>query len=344
MNTFLKYITGLCVLLTAAGCAIRVAPTGGTKDTQPPVMLNVSPDTFSTNFNSETIEFEFDEFYQLNDLTNRLVISPPMEKPPVPKIKGKRLILELQEPLKPNTTYNFNFGTAIADVNESNAMQDFRYVFSTGSFIDSLSINGAVYNAFTGAPEKDVTILLYKGTADSLPYKEKPAYFTKTNDGGNFLLNYMAPGKYKIFALKETNNNYLLDAEDEQIAFIDSLVDAAKYPNVQFKMFKPERRKQKLLKKEFTMPGKLVLTFNKPVKEFKLTHLHAPADTGFYVTEYNTNRDSLTVWIKNIKTDSLRLVLTDEVVIDTIKLNNIRAVKRMVRGQHPHAPILPLPC
>lgn len=322
----------MCLLLTAAGCAIRVAPTGGTKDTAAPVLLKASPDTFATNFNSNTIEFEFDEYYQLNDLTNRLVISPPMEKPPIPKIKGKRLILELQEPLKPNTTYNFNFGTAIVDVNEGNAMKDFRYVVSTGTYIDSLSASGTVNNAFTGAPEKDVTVLLYNTAGDSLPYKEKPAYFTKTNDGGSFVLNYLAPGKYKIFALKEANNNYLLDAEDEQIAFIDTLVDVSKYANVSFKLFKPERKKQKLLKKDFAMPGKLVLTFNKPVQNFKLRHLYTPADSVFYFTEYNKTRDSLTVWVKNIKTDSLRLVVSDDVVLDTLKFNNIRAVKRAARG------------
>lgn len=332
MNTFLKYSIALCLLLTAAGCAIRVAPTGGTKDTAAPVLLKASPDTFATNFNSNTIEFEFDEYYQLNDLTNRLVISPPMEKPPIPKIKGKRLILELQEPLKPNTTYNFNFGTAIVDVNEGNAMKDFRYVVSTGTYIDSLSASGTVNNAFTGAPEKDVTVLLYNTAGDSLPYKEKPAYFTKTNDGGSFVLNYLAPGKYKIFALKEANNNYLLDAEDEQIAFIDTLVDVSKYANVSFKLFKPERKKQKLLKKDFAMPGKLVLTFNKPVQNFKLRHLYTPADSAFYFTEYNKTRDSLTVWVKNIKTDSLRLVVSDDVVLDTLKFNNIRAVKRAARG------------
>jgi hypothetical protein len=337
INLF-KYTLGIIVLLTAAGCAIRVAPTGGAKDTKPPVLLKASPDTFSTNFSANTIEFEFDEYYQLNDLTNRLVISPPMEKAPIPKIKGKKLTLELQEPLKPNTTYNFNFGTAIADVNESNAMQDFRYVVSTGSYIDSLSATGTVNNAFTGAPEKDVTILLYGGTGDSLPYKEKPAYFAKTNDGGSYTLSYIAPGKYKIFAVKEANNNYLFDAEDEQVAFIDTLIDATKYPYVAFKLFKPERKKQKLLKKEFAMPGKLVLTFNKPVQNLKLSHLYSPADTGFYVTEYNKNRDSLTVWIKNIKTDSLRLVVFDDVAVDTLKLNNIRAIKKMGRGATPTKP------
>jgi hypothetical protein len=337
--SFSKYTLGIIMLLTAAGCAIRVAPTGGTKDDKPPVLLSASPDTFATNFNSNTIEFEFNEFFQLNDLSNRLVISPPMEKPPVPKIKGKKLVLELQEPLRPNTTYNFNFGSAIADVNENNAMRDFSYVFSTGSYIDSLSISGTVNNAFTGLPEKDVTILLYTNGGDSLPYKEKPAYFAKTNVGGSFMLNYIAPAKYKIFALKEKNNNYLLDAEDEEIAFIDTLVDASSPGIISFKLFKPERKKQKLLKKDFAMPGKLTLTFNKPLTNFKLRHLHNPADTAFYLTEYNKTRDSLTVWIKGITTDSLRLVVADGNPLDTLKFNNIRGTKRSsVRGANATKP------
>lgn len=333
MSKALKYGLLICVVLFAAACAIRVAPTGGPKDETPPKLVSASPDTFSTNFNSNTIEFEFDEYFQLNDLSGRLVVSPPLEKAPIPKIKGKKLILELQEPLKPNTTYNFNFGNAIADVNENKAMAGFNYIISTGGYIDSLRTSGVVTNAYTGLPEKDVTVLLYKGIDDSLPYKEKPAYFAKTIDGGTFTIDYIAPGKYKMFALKETNNNYLVDSDDELIAFTDSLIDVGQNKTAALKLFQPIKSKQKLIKGEFKLPGKLTLRFNRPVKKLKVQNFFNPADTAFYITEPNPKQDSLTLWLTNKLADTLKYIISDEgVALDTIAFNNIRAVRRSGRN------------
>ncbi len=332
MINFTRYTTFIFILLLAAGCAIRVAPTGGDKDTTPPKVLAAAPDTFATNFNSKTIEFEFDEYIQVNDLGGKLVVSPPLENTPEYKIKGKRLVLTLQEPLRPNTTYNFNFGAAIADVNEGTTMSNFNYVVSTGSFIDSLSVSGNVVNAFSLSAEKDVTVMLYTETGDSLPYKSKPAYFAKTDDGGGFTLNYIAPGKYKIFVLKETNNNYLYDSEDEQIAFVDSLVQSEKKPALSFRLFQAPKKKQKLAKNTYTAPGKLVLQFNKPVQNFKLKDLKDSANVNFYTTEYNTKRDSLIVWFTKKPADTLRLAIFDNgIAYDTLKIE-VKKTKRAVKG------------
>lgn len=325
----LKYSLLVCAVVFAAACAIRVAPTGGPKDEIPPKLVSASPDTFSTNFNSPTIEFEFDEYFQLNDLSGRLVVSPPLEKAPIAKIKGKKLLLELQEPLKPNTTYNFNFGNAIADVNENKAMNGFNYIISTGGYIDSLKTSGVVTNAYTGLAEKDVTVLLYKGNDDSLPYKEKPAYFTKTIDGGAFTIDYIAPGKYKMFALKETNNNYLVDNDEELIAFSDSLLDVSQNKTTTLKLFLPKKSKQKLLKKQFALPGKLTLRFNRPVTNLNVQNFFNPTDTAFYITETNPVNDSLTLWLTNKFADTLKYIVSDGgVVLDTFAFNNVRAVKR----------------
>lgn len=333
MINFTRYTICLFILLFAAGCAIRVAPTGGEKDTAPPKVLAAAPDTFATNFNSKTIEFEFDEYIQVNDLGGKLVVSPPLESTPEYKIKGKRLVLTLQEPLRPNTTYNFNFGAAIADVNEGTTMSNFNYVVSTGSFIDSLSIAGNVINAFTLGAEKDATVMLYTETGDSLPYKSKPAYFAKTDDSGGFKLSYIAPGKYKIFVLKETNNNYLYDSEDEQIAFIDTLIQSDKKPLLSFRLFQAPKKKQKLVKNTYSAPGKLVLQFNKPVQNFKLKDLKDSANVNFYVTEYNTKRDSLIVWFTKKSSDTLRLAVFDNgIAYDTLKIDARKKTKGAARS------------
>lgn len=327
----ITYSLLLAGMLFIAACAIRVPPTGGPEDRTPPKLLAALPDTFTTNFSAKTIEFEFDEYIQVNDLSNKLVVSPPLEKPPIAKLKGKKLVVELQEDLRPNTTYNFNFGGAIADVNEGTAMSDFSYVVSTGSFIDSLSIKGTVNNAFTGAPEKEVTILLYTENADSLPYKTKPAYFTKSNAAGMFSLNYIAPGSYKIFALKETNNNYLFDSDEELIGFIDTLINPVKAGNVTFRLFQPEKRKQKVMKNEFNPPGKALLLFNRPLKNFKLRYKDNLTDSLFYTPEIGKGKDSVTVWFNKKLPDTLNLIAFDNEPIDTLIFYNTKAARRIVR-------------
>lgn len=333
MINFTRNTTFIFILLLAAGCAIRVAPTGGEKDITPPKVLAATPDTFATNFNSKTIEIEFDEYFQVNDFGGKLVVSPPLEITPEYKIKGKKLILTLQDNLRPNTTYNFNFGTAISDINENTPLGNFNYVFSTGAFIDSLSVSGNVVNAFSLTAEKGVTVMLYTDTGDSLPYKNKPVYFAKTDDGGGFTLSYIAPGQYKIFVLKETNNNYLYDSEDEQIAFVDSLVQSEKKPALSFRLFQAPKKKQKLLKNTYTAPGKLVLLFNKPVQNFKLKNLNDSANTNFYVAEYNTKRDSLIVWFTKKTSDTLRLAVFDNgIAYDTLKIDARKKLKGTARS------------
>lgn len=337
MIPFLRYILIVACVTAWAGCAIRVAPSGGEKDTTPPKVLKATPDTFATNFNSKTIELEFDEYFQVNDLTNKLVVSPPLENVPETKIKGKKLIISLNNNLRPNTTYNFNFGAAIADINENTPMSNYNYVFSTGSYIDSLTVSGQVKNAFSQGVEKEVTVMLYTDTGDSLPYKSKPAYFAKTDDGGNFNLNYIAPGKYKLFALKETNSNYLYDAEDEQVAFVDTLVSSAKIAFVPLRLFKAEKKMQRLVKNTFAKPGKLTLVFNKPVSNFALTDLKDKDNTNFYITEYNTRRDSLTIWFTKPQKDTLRLAVIDNEPCDTITFYPNKKNKTVDRGSSKNA-------
>jgi uncharacterized protein (DUF2141 family) len=203
-----------------------VAPGGGKRDTTPPKVLSYMPDSASLNFKSKYIEITFDEFIQLRELNNQLIISPPMENAPDIKVKSKTLYINIdkKEQLKPNTTYVINLGNALQDIHESNAKENFKYIFSTGSFIDSLIVKGKVENAFDHKTEKGILVMLYSDFNDSTIYKKKPDYFAKTTDDGSFQINNVRDGKYKLLALKDANANYKYDAETERIGFVDSLI------------------------------------------------------------------------------------------------------------------------
>src|ERR1051326_2289353 len=173
-------------------CATIMAPNGGPKDTIPPNVVKYMPDSAATNFKSREINIAFNEYIQLKDINNQLIISPPLvEQPEIKLVKYRILNIQFKKPLKENTTYTLNFGNSIADYNEGNVLDGFQYIFSTGSFIDSLQVNGKVQYAYDHKVEKGILVMLYDvsqydaSALDSLPYKVIPSYFTKTKPEGS---------------------------------------------------------------------------------------------------------------------------------------------------------------
>ncbi len=225
IDSILKVI---CLLLISAmffsGCAKIVAPTGGPKDEEHPLIVEIDPPDKTVNFDSKKISITFNEFIQLKDLNNNLIISPPVEEKPDIKVKGKALVIEFAEELKDSTTYNIYFGNSVQDYNEGNPIENFQYVLSTGSYIDSLSIKGQVINSFNLLPEEGVFVMLYKDSEDSVPIKQIPDYISKTNEEGFFQINNISNNQFKLFCLRDFNKNYLFDLPNEDIAYLDSLV------------------------------------------------------------------------------------------------------------------------
>ena len=175
---FLLFILALSV----AGCAKRGSITGGLKDTIAPVMRSSSPENFSTNFNAKEIRITFDEYVKIKDVNKQLIISPPMQSAPVvtPTNASKYINIRIKDTLQPNTTYSFNFGSSIQDNNEGNSYQQFKYVFSTGTYIDSLEVSGTVKDAFNKDVENFVSVMLYEVDekfTDSVVYKQNHEYF-----------------------------------------------------------------------------------------------------------------------------------------------------------------------
>ncbi len=205
-------------------CANVVAPQGGPRDETPPEVIRSNPPNYSTSFKDDQIRIFFDEFVQLHNIRQQLLVSPPMESTPEVRVRGRSIIIEIEEELRPNSTYNLFFGDAIRDITESNAIPNFQFVFSTGDYVDSLSVGGQVINAFNHDPEEGIYVMLYDNIYDSVPYLERPVYLAKTDKEGRFRITNMADGEYLMFGLRDNNANFKYDLPDEKIAFIDSLV------------------------------------------------------------------------------------------------------------------------
>ena len=302
-------------------CAQVVAPTGGIKDTTPPSTLIISPENSTINFTSKTIEIEFDEFVRLNQLNDELIVSPPLANKITTKLKGKKLIIELNDTLKENTTYVLNFGNAIVDVNESNELESFQYVFSTGPLIDSLSVAGAIVDAFSLAPEKEVLVMLYDDlTNDSIPYLKLPTYISRADDQGKFKITNIAEGNYKLFALIDGNKNYLYDQPAEKIGFISELLSINKsIDSIKVHVFEEERSKQ-YVEKQAIKNNTLTLSFNEKLDSFTFAGIDTSLKSVLLSYQLNSARDSALFWWKEVDELKVRMEITDGIKFtDTIK-------------------------
>ena len=220
----------LLMAFLAQRCANAVAPTGGPKDNTPPRVVEAVPVNQSINFSGKKIEITFDEYITLENANQNVLISPPLSEKPDIKLKNKTVVVKFKENLAPNTTYTINFGSAIKDLHEGNLFKDYVYSFSTGDHIDTLAIAGKVLDATNKKPVENAYVGLYAGdrdNLDSLPMTVAPNYITKTDKEGNFLLAGLADKKYLVFAIKDVNSNLYFDQPNEEVAFLDTLVQAS---------------------------------------------------------------------------------------------------------------------
>jgi hypothetical protein len=186
-------------------------------------VVESEPPNYSTRFAANKILITFDEFIVLENVNQELIVSPPMEEKPEVKLRKKTLVIEFEEALKENTTYTFNFGNAITDLHEGNPLVNYEYVFATGDVLDSMSVRGIIrYAGDLSYPEDPVSIMLYRNLGDSVPLTEIPMYVGRSEDSGVFRINNLSPDIYKVFALKDGNNNLLFDLPTEEIAFLDT--------------------------------------------------------------------------------------------------------------------------
>ena len=276
---FLRYFSFFLVLslLLFTNCAKRGTITGGPKDTLAPVILSSSPENFSTHFKANTIQINFDEFVKLNKVNQQLIISPPMETQPeiIPMgYPSKFIKIKIFDTLKENTTYSFNFGESIQDNNEGNPYSNYKYVFSTGSYIDSLKL--AVTFKDPSSLKKSggtVNVLLYEaeGFNDSTVYKKKPLYIASSKDSlGRADLENLKEGSYYLIALQEKSSNYKFDPKTDKIGFLPQKISIPSDSTYHVTLFN-ETKKSNAYRPMMVSQNKWLVPYEGDVKELRVS-------------------------------------------------------------------------
>lgn len=305
------FIIALIGLISVMSCAKRGSITGGAKDTLAPVLVGSFPKNFSTNNKPTEIKLVFDEYVKLKNVNKQLIISPPMKKAPtiLPYSASKTISIKLYDTLLENTTYSFNFGNSIEDNNEGNKFEQFKYVFSTGSYIDSLTLNAKVKDAYSNKVDSYVTVMLYEKNAsysDSIVYKEVPRYLTSTLDSLKLVkLENIKQGKYQLVAMKDVNGNNKFDPKTDKIGFQKDILSFPNDTLYEIELFK-EVVPFKAVNAVQASANRLTLGYEGDAKEVKIELKKGTEKIPFKVSKL-ANKDSLNIWFKAQKNDSLAI-------------------------------------
>jgi uncharacterized protein (DUF2141 family) len=304
-------------------CAQVIPLTGGEEDIYAPTIdsSKTLPLSGTTNFIGDEIKIKFNEYIKLNNPNDNIIITPRLKKKPTITVNNKTFKLRFNEQLEDSTTYVINFNGAIQDITEKNDSV-FQYVFSTGNYIDSLSISGRVTDAFTNLPLEKILIAVYPAkdcdevsSFDSIPYKIKPTYLSQTNKKGIYKINYLKPESYYIFAIEDKNKNLLFDADDERIGFLFQPINViTQQHTANFRLFSVESDDTKLTKTTFDYPGQLTVILSNEPKQFKLW-------SDVELLTYDTQKsDSLIYWLKKSPSSTIPFYYQlNNSIIDTIK-------------------------
>lgn len=319
MKAYFSVLIIVLVSLSFMQCAKKGTPTGGRVDSIPPKFIRAVPENYSVNFDAEEIRIFFDEFIKLDKPQQQIIISPPMDpKPDITPLgfPSRDIRIKINDTLQENTTYVVNFGTSIVDNNENNPLPFFKYVFSTGSYIDSLVVGGSIEDALLKEADPFISVMLYEideNYNDSLVFTQPPRYITNTLDSlRTFQLTNLKPGKYQLIALQDINNDYKYNPGREKIAFLeapisiptDSTFDLNLFrENLDFSAERPKQiAQQKLLIGYRGKPDFDSITFT-PVSP-------VPEDFEYRLTKI-ADKDSINFWYKpNFEKDSLVLAVS----------------------------------
>ena len=343
-----KLLYIFCIACVVVGCARMGQPDGGWYDDDPPVVIGSDPADQSTNVKAKKITIYFDEFIKLEDATSKVTVSPPQLEMPEINATGKKIVVELQDSLKENTTYTIDFSDAISDNNEGNPMGNYTYSFSTGDQIDTLEVSGYVLDASNLEPVKGIKVGLYNDLADSA-FKTKPMLrVSQTDSRGHFVIKGVAPGTYRAYALNDVDGDFRFSQKAEMVGFNhdtfvpsfkpdtrtdtiwrDSLhIDALK--KVPYTHFLPDditllaftqlQTDRFLLKTERNEPEKFSMFFSYGHPELPVIKgLNFDADSAF-VVETGEKQDTIHYWLRDttlINQDTLRMEIS-YMITDTL--------------------------
>jgi len=327
-----------------------VPPSGGARDSLPPVLEKVDPPDSSKNFGDKTITFTFDEYVdQIQNITENLLFSPTPNIEPFIDAKLRTVIVRLRDTLEPNTTYYINFGNAIRDINEGNVLRDFTYIFTTGQVIDTLELTGKVVLAETGKIDSTLIVMLHRSGEDSAVMKEIPRYITKLDGRGNFRFRFLPPGTYYIYALKDEGRTRKYFAKTQLFAFADNPVeikpaaepvtlyafaerkDQTPVPGLAINRpgsNRPDDRRLKfshnLNNNQQDLLSNFVLTFEQPLNFFDSSKVNVSMDSSFLpVTpiswKIDTAKKKLSLQVNWIENTLYNIIFDKDFAEDTLK-------------------------
>ncbi len=335
---FSLLIVFLFLALVFSDCAKRGRPTGGPKDEDAPIQIKADPPHNTTNFKEDEIKIYFDEYIKLKDLYTQLIVSPPLKNQPLITPLGtpsKYISIKILDTLKENTTYTFNFGQSVVDNNEGNILNNFKYVLSTGSIIDSLKVTGIIEDAFQKDVDKNVTVMLYESNdaySDSIIYKEKPIYVANTLDSIAWEITNIKAGKYMLLALNDKSKNYIYNPKEDKIGFIKKNITVPTDTSYTIKLF------NEVLPFKITRPSEISKGFIQfgyqgnadslkieplaVVDDFKsFSNFEKDKDTLNYYFKGNS-KDSIQFKVSNIDFKDTLIVKLRSKTIDSLKINS----------------------
>ena len=325
MKYFLKFFLFSILILTFTNCAKTGRPEGGPKDEEAPLFVTSKPPYESIGFDKKEIKLYFNEYIKLKDLNKQLIVSPPLKNPLLVTPQGtasKFLNIKILDTLSENTTYIINFGNAIEDNNESNKLESFKYVFSTGKYIDSLTSNGSIKDAYLENPPKNTNVLLYRidsSFTDSIVFKRKPNYVTSTLDTSEFNLTNLKEGKYLMIALKESTNDYIFNPKVDKIGFYkDTIIlpkdSIIKKPLILFK----ENQSYNFKRGKEISKGKIAFGYEGDIKNLQIKIISEVPKEFKSISKFEKDKDTLNYWFKPIEADSLNFIVSNNKTIDTV--------------------------
>ncbi|UOB19127.1 Ig-like domain-containing protein [Abyssalbus ytuae] len=322
-SKIIRFLLLFAVIVNVINCAKRGTPTGGEKDTTPPEVTSTSPEPNTTNFDEKKIRINFNEYIKLKDLQKQLIVSPPLKYTPEVTPQGsasKYLEINIKDTLSENTTYVFNFGQSITDNNEGNPYSFYKFVFSTGDYIDSLKVQGVIKDAVQKKPEQFVSVMLYKVDStfnDSIIYKTPPTYITNTLDSTtNFELTNLKEGKYMLIAMKDVANNYLFNQKTDKIGFISDFIEVPTDSVYEMTLFK-ETNDFWAAKPSLASKNRIIFGYEGDATDMQIDILsETPNDYKYHITQ-DSEKDTLHYWFSPFETDSLLFTVSTKETIDT---------------------------
>jgi hypothetical protein len=314
----------LISVINGPGCANIIPPQGGPKDSIPPRLIKATPGDSTRNFTASRITLSFNEFIEIQNIQENLIVSPTPKINPTVDYKLNSLTVKLKDSLEPNTTYSLNFREAIKDFSEGNILKGFKYIFSTGAYVDSLELRGKVVLAETGKVDSTLIVMLHTSDDDSIVRKEKPRYITTIDGKGNFVFKNLPASSFYLFALKDETGFRLYQDSTKLFAFADKPVIAQIQPEITTLYAyaskpadkqntttgsantgtrnKPDaansdkrlRYQNNLVGNQLDLLGNLIFTFEPPLRLFDSSKIQFYSDTTFTpVTAYRFEKDSL---------------------------------------------------